>query len=1073
MGATGDERAEFFVSGGTLPLGSKSYIERQADHVLLEHLSAGRYCYVLNARQMGKSSLCVRTMAKLAESKIHSVFVDLTQIGASNLRAEQWYAGLTNEVGESLDLTIELIEYDEAKAQQSPMQRFFGGIRDVVLRSLEEPLVIFVDEIDTTRNLPFDTDEFFAGIRECYNRRVREPALNRLTFCLIGVAVPNDLIRSPVTTPFNIGERIRVDDFTLSEVQGFVPALGANGDPLARRVHHWTNGQPLLTQSLCQEIVSEGIHDVREVDKLVERLFFDPDALTTNPNLADVANRALNDPEDSGDPNKYRADILTTYEHALRGASIPYDESNRVSVVLKLSGLMRADGPRLTIRNRIYRHVFDRAWIQSNMPGQELIRQRQSFWRGVVRGAATTAVACAIVGTLGLLAFSERQRAVDAEVKAVSAEKRLDNELYVSQMNSLRYLDETGNRARTVAVLERWKASPHRGFEWGYWLAHLHDSPEEYTFDDPRAGKQESGIVSNDGKQVCITDRLLDEIAIVDRQTKKVLGSSPLGLRQAIATDDGIVTVALPISPGPVVQLTTGRVLSKVGTPGFNIGSVGFRDHTNYVLLDEARRLNPSDKMSEVWDLRNGVRVCRFPKTSTVCSENSVSADCGRILYYAPGLDDPNRQLVAWDRRTGSAVDRFPFPLRYLPACLSASGRLLAYWDDHHVAMIRDLDAHKVIYSSPDSRDDLPVSVQIAPDDRTIVTVSSRGVATVREIPSGKRVAVRTQVAALTPGEKASPWIGNSSTVRLMDIRQNGEGIVGRAESVHRDGKGGFRLFAADGRSMMRIRDPVLTPLPTLQIPKGSRNLTYNGLWCLVSDPGNTQIVSIDGTQASLRYTLSVQNLASGVEGDVFVVSTPSGQYLGLSKSTGKTLWRKRFAPDLRSFWFSPDGEHLICATDEGKLGTIDPYTGKLLQQSKAHGLSVSCISFSADGKRMVTGGGDGVAILWDIDHLEKIAELHGIEGKEITGADISPDGRRIATCNTTGAWQLWDAATGDLLTEVQASILPLTSVLFTADGNTLVTAGSDGLVRAWRTLNSDPTVRIRTRSSDVETPIR
>ncbi len=42
-----------FVSGGTVPLESPSYIERVADRALFEALSAGKFCYVLNSRQMG------------------------------------------------------------------------------------------------------------------------------------------------------------------------------------------------------------------------------------------------------------------------------------------------------------------------------------------------------------------------------------------------------------------------------------------------------------------------------------------------------------------------------------------------------------------------------------------------------------------------------------------------------------------------------------------------------------------------------------------------------------------------------------------------------------------------------------------------------------------------------------------------------------------------------------------------------------------------------------------------------------------------------------------------------------
>ena len=187
------------------------------------------------------------------------------------------------------------------------MQRVFGALHDVALKAFEEPIVLFIDEIDATRNLPFSTDEFFAGIRECFNRRVHDPVYNRLTFCLLGVAVPSDLIRNPATTPFNIGERIQLRDFTAGELSSFASALGPNGDVLVRQVHYWTNGQPFLTQSLCQEIAGDAAIQTRaDVDALVDRMFFGPKARDTNINLADVSNRALNDAAGADDPDRFR-----------------------------------------------------------------------------------------------------------------------------------------------------------------------------------------------------------------------------------------------------------------------------------------------------------------------------------------------------------------------------------------------------------------------------------------------------------------------------------------------------------------------------------------------------------------------------------------------------------------------------------------------------------------------------------------------------------------------------------------------------------------------------------------------
>src|SRR5438045_8484014 len=86
--------ASFYVTGGTLGQDAPSYVERQADRDLLAALRAGEYCYVLNSRQMGKSSLCARTIARLREAGIRTACLDVTKFGGSNPTAAQCCAPL-------------------------------------------------------------------------------------------------------------------------------------------------------------------------------------------------------------------------------------------------------------------------------------------------------------------------------------------------------------------------------------------------------------------------------------------------------------------------------------------------------------------------------------------------------------------------------------------------------------------------------------------------------------------------------------------------------------------------------------------------------------------------------------------------------------------------------------------------------------------------------------------------------------------------------------------------------------------------------------------------------------------
>src|SRR5437867_1359068 len=164
----------FYVTGGTLRLDAPSYVERQADRDLFESLLQGEFCYVLTARQMGKSSLMVRTANKLRAQGILVIALDLTAIG-QNLSLEQWYNGFLTSMGEQVGLEDELEEFWMANERLSPLQRWFTAIRKAVLARWPGPAVILLDEIDTVRSLPFSTDEFFAAIRECYNRRSEAP----------------------------------------------------------------------------------------------------------------------------------------------------------------------------------------------------------------------------------------------------------------------------------------------------------------------------------------------------------------------------------------------------------------------------------------------------------------------------------------------------------------------------------------------------------------------------------------------------------------------------------------------------------------------------------------------------------------------------------------------------------------------------------------------------------------------------------------------------------------------------------------------------------------------------------
>ena len=179
----------FYITGGTLPRDAPSYVIRRSDQELLDGLRDGQFCYVLTSRQMGKSSLMVRTAGRLRQEGVTCAVLDLTAIG-QNLTAERWYDGLLNLVGRQLGLEDELDDFWLSRERLGPLQRWMLALQELVLKRIAGRVVIFVDEIDAVRSLPFSTDEFFAAIRSCYNRRSEDPAFHRLAVCLLGVVTP-------------------------------------------------------------------------------------------------------------------------------------------------------------------------------------------------------------------------------------------------------------------------------------------------------------------------------------------------------------------------------------------------------------------------------------------------------------------------------------------------------------------------------------------------------------------------------------------------------------------------------------------------------------------------------------------------------------------------------------------------------------------------------------------------------------------------------------------------------------------------------------------------------------------
>ena len=369
--------------GGSLPSEAPTYVVRQADRDLFDGLSESQFCYVLNSRQMGKSSLKVQTAKRLEADGVSCATVDLTQLGSQHISPDQWYVGICRNLLNSFSLKqhCNLRDWWKERDYLSTVNRFSEFIETVLLLNTTNRLVIFVDEIDTVLGLEFSFDDFFTVIRDCYNRRSENKEYYRLTFCLLGVATPSKLIRDKSRTPFNIGRAIQLPGFQLSEARPLLAGIEKCSEDPERVLHEildWTGGQPFLTQKLCY-IISESNSKIEHgkekeyISDLVRKKIIHSWEYQDEPeHLRTIASRLLRN-------EKRKGKMLGLYQQILEERTVEAD-GRPEKLEIQLTGLVYEDKGFLKVYNRIYRAVFCRQWVEEVLQNLRPYAESLSTW---------------------------------------------------------------------------------------------------------------------------------------------------------------------------------------------------------------------------------------------------------------------------------------------------------------------------------------------------------------------------------------------------------------------------------------------------------------------------------------------------------------------------------------------------------------------------------------------------------------------------------------------------------------------------------------------------------------------
>jgi WD40 repeat protein len=270
-----------------------------------------------------------------------------------------------------------------------------------------------------------------------------------------------------------------------------------------------------------------------------------------------------------------------------------------------------------------------------------------------------------------------------------------------------------------------------------------------------------------------------------------------------------------------------------------------------------------------------------------------------------------------------------------------------------------------------------------------------------------------TSIALAPRGGRLAGYASEDGIARVVDLRTGAERLATKV------GAAGRVSFAPDGTEVLVKGDA--GPPRVLDVDDGR-------VVCALGSAGE---VAADAVLLG-SHAVAVRNGAG------YVWDTRTCRLTRTIKGVGSTAVRVVASPDGTRVAFLSGRDARIA----------DPARGRILHRLNHPG-EITSLAFSSDARRIVTGGRDKLARIWNGRTGKLLHELEGHSGQVLDVA-IGPQGTEVATASTDGTARVWEAATGDLRAPLFGHTNFVRTVDFSRDGQTVVTGSLDGTARTW-----------------------
>jgi WD40 repeat protein len=992
--------------GGSLTEDAPSYVVRQADSDLYNELKAGNFCYIFNSRQMGKTSLQVRTIKRLQAEGIACTIIDVSGRSGKDINPEQWYAGIVYTLVANFKIAnpSEFIRTRwKQNSELSPLQRLDIFVEEFLLESIKSQIVIFIDEIDSILSLSFQGDDFFAWIRSCYEKRNLNSEYNRLTFVIIGVATPSVLIADKVRTPFNIGRAIQLDGFKLHEISPLAAGLEGkieNPQAVLQEILAWTGGQPFLTQKLCDLLVSYHTN-YYSINDIVAKLIENWESQDEPPHLKTIRDRILMSRQNTGA-------LLGLYQNILQLGQIPALDSPE-QIELRLSGLVVEQDGYLRVYNRIYAKVFDLHWVEKALSNLRPYSEALSAWF-----ASNCQDNSRLLQGLALKEaknWAANKSLTEQDYQFLAA----SNELEKQAISTALALQEEESRILAQAN-NTLKAAQHQAKRQirigaGVFICSIIGAAIAFTgatkqLQEAQEGTkiEQAGVAAIRQFETKQIESLITAIdagqrlkeLVQDRPLEKYPATSPLLALQTIVDNIREVKQFVPHQEN-VTSLNwshdgkyiitasmdnTARIWDLSGVETRHVTSLQGHKGGAYNAQfspDDKHIITTSfdDKTVRVWN-RAGKQLAKFKHYGELNSI-SFSPDSKRIIttdqqtvnitsdgknYTSSVINDKTARV--WDL-SGNLLLQLQHSNRVNSATLSHDSKYILTASNDRKARVWDASG-KVLVTLEHKKE--VRSAYWSPDRKYILTISDSAYLwdntgkQIKQFPVNSQWAIGD--AGFSPDSKRIFVSANEKTFvwdlsgRIIREIENHKELNSHAE-FSPDSQ---RIFTTDNTiKVWDIRDEAFRA------------------W----DLSNDLITTIPGSQRSPRWSPDGKYIVTYGEDRTIRLWDLS------NRITATTILKSQdFTMGLS---WSPDSNYIVTPTRKNIL-IWDKY-GKQIGKFAGHTDVISCANFSPDAKRIVTASNDKTARVWDTSGKQLLLLKHN---DALLHAAFSPDGKYILT---------------------------------------------------------------------------